>query len=68
LDSFSTKDNSYDIYRVPLDGLDESALVGRDFFQFVSKFIYENKVDDILPQDYQYRRLQKTFYRAAESD
>jgi hypothetical protein len=40
LDSFSAKDNNYDIYRMPLDALEESALVGRDFFQFVSEFIY----------------------------
>jgi hypothetical protein len=61
-------DNNYDIYRVPLDDLEQSALVGRDFFQFVSEFIYETKVNDILPRDYQYPRLQKTFYRAAQSD
>jgi hypothetical protein len=68
LDSFSAMDNNYDIYRVPLDDLEQSALVGRDFFQFVSEFIYGTKVNDILPRDYQYPRLQKTFYRAAESD
>jgi hypothetical protein len=63
LDSYSAKDNSYDIFRVPLDELEESGLVGRDFFQFVAEFVYETKVNDILPRDHEYPKLKKTFYR-----
>jgi hypothetical protein len=38
LTTYSEADRSYDIYRVPVDSIEESALVGRDFFKFVSEF------------------------------
>lgn len=38
LTTYSEADRSYDIYWIPDESIEESALVGRDFFEFVSEF------------------------------
>ncbi|WP_172657272.1 SMI1/KNR4 family protein [Myxosarcina sp. GI1] len=68
LASFNEKDSSYDIYRIPLDALEESGFVGRDLYKFISEFIYETKINEILPKDNQYQKLDKTFYRVTGNE
>lgn len=60
LKSYKSTDQSYDIYMVPLDDLDQSLLVGRDFSEFVRSFCLSSKSDEILPPELRFDESRPT--------
>lgn len=63
LNSYSRADGSYDIYRVGMDELADACLVGRDFYRFVSEFIYEHKIDGVPLKNNRYPEVRRIFDR-----
>lgn len=68
LRTYSEADRSYDIYRVDIDSLDEAVVVGRDFYTFVTEFIYEGKINGVVEVNSRYPTIEKIFYRIQVSD
>jgi hypothetical protein len=69
LETYSEADKSYDIYRVPLDSVENSGRVGRDFFKFITDYIAEleaEDLDELGGQDVVPLPARRTFYRFAE--
>lgn len=60
LESFNASDQSYDIYMVPFDSLDQSLRVGRDFREFVHNFCFSSKADEILPPELRFNEAPLT--------
>ncbi len=62
--SYRESDKSYDIYRVGIDSLEEAALVGRNFYKFITEFIYEHRIDGKPLKGHHYPKIVKLFSRA----
>ena len=63
LNSYSRADGSYDIYRVGIDELADACLVGRDFYRFVTEFIYEQKINGEPLKNTRYPEVGRIFDR-----
>lgn len=72
LNTYSETDQSCDIYMISSDYLNDTNLVGRDFYEFIKDFCLTAKSDEILPPKKRFYKREKisknqTFYRIAEA-
>jgi hypothetical protein len=67
LRTYSTSDDSYDIYWIGLSS-SKSYLVGRDFYEFVSSFCFGEQMFDKLPMEEQLDSTQMTHTFTGYSD
>ncbi len=51
LTSYRDEDQSYDIYWIPDEGVDEVTLIGRDFFEFIDKFCLGEGLKIMFPDE-----------------
>ena len=49
LGSYQDSDQSCDIYLIPSDDLEQTTLIGRDFYEFVRDFCLGSKAQKVLP-------------------
>ena len=68
LGSYQESDQSCDIYLVPSDELEQTTLVGRDFYEFVSDFCLGSKAEEVLPARINFSREMtgRNFFRFSQ--